>query len=321
MILNFDYFGRIISKYMRLLTSVFFAAIISFIMPDKTKTEISYRENQNQTPLFSFGIITDVQYCDCDPVGTRYYKSSLLKLKEAVETLKNDNPKFVFDLGDLIEKDFISYKAVYGILDTSGLRIYHCTGNHDYSVEPRLKKRIPALQFSNKGYYSFTYDKFRFIVLNGNELSAYSTNNKSIIKQADDYITKLKNEGEVNAINWNGGISSKQLDWLTIQLNSAAMNEEKVFIMCHFPVWPINIHNLLNYKDVLVLLEKYNNIIAWFNGHNHMGNYGNLNMTHFITLKGMVETEDRNSFALIEVYRNKIWIKGTGREKNLILAY
>ena len=70
----------------------------------------------------------------------------------------------------------------------------------------------------------------------------------------------------------------------------------------------------------LSILEKYSNIIAWFNGHNHAGNYGNFNLIHFVTLRGMVETEANNSFAEIEIYRNKIWIKGSGREKSQILA-
>jgi hypothetical protein len=35
----------------------------------------------------------------------------------------------------------------------------------------------------------------------------------------------------------------------------------------------------------------------------------------------MVDTGDSNSFALVEVYRNKIWIRGSGREKSQILAY
>lgn len=306
---------------MRILLTALFASVISFIMPDKSITGDSGQNEQSQDIIFSFGIISDVQYGDFDPVGTRFFRSSLNKLIEAAGTLKNANPEFVFNLGDLIEKDFRSYKAVNDILDKSGLKIYHCSGNHDYEVESRLKKRIPPLQTSKEGYYSFTYDKFRFIVLNGNELSTYASNNKPTIKQAADYISKLKNEEEINAVEWNGGISTRQLEWLKDQLNSATLKNEKVFIICHFPVWPLNIHNLLNYKDVLTILEQYHNIIAWFGGHNHMGNYGNLNTTHFITMKGMVETEDKNSFALVEVYRNKIWIKGYGREKSQILAY
>ncbi len=77
----------------------------------------------------------------------------------------------------------------------------------------------------------------------------------------------------------------------------------------------------LNYKDVLKVIGRYQNTIAWFNGHNHAGNYGKINSTHFVTFKGMVETPDQNSFARIDVYRNKILITGSGREKSQILAY
>jgi manganese-dependent ADP-ribose/CDP-alcohol diphosphatase len=308
-------------KQMRLLIATIFFALFCFNMSDNIKSEDYNTDIQSQKPLFSFGIFADVQYCDCDPVGTRFYRSSLFKLREAIKTLKDNSPEFIINLGDLIEKNFESYKSVLNIIDSSGFKIYHCTGNHDYSIEPRLKRRIPVLQSSKEGYYSFIQDKFRFIMLNGNDLSTYASNNNAIIKQANEYISSLKNDGEINAIDWNGGISSKQLDWLTNQLDLATRNNEKVILVCHFPVWPVNIHNLLNYREILLVLERYSNIIAWFNGHNHMGNYGNLNMIHFVTLKGMVETEKNNSFALVEVYKNKIWIKGYGREKSQILAF
>jgi hypothetical protein len=306
---------------MKFIFALLTTVIISTIMPDKRDSRDSIPESTEQVPLFSFGIIADIQYCDCPPAGTRFYSSSLLKLEEAVRSFRIDSTAFVVNLGDMIEKDFSSYKAVYKILDTAGFKIYHLTGNHDYNVEPRLKKRIPPLQANKEGYYSFVYSNYRFIFLNGNETSTYSTNNKSVIKDANDYILKLKSAGEINGFEWNGGISNKQLLWLINQLNTAVRNNEKVFIMCHFPVYPADEHNLLNYKDVLTILEDYHNIIAWFSGHNHAGNYGNVNMIHFVTMKGMVETEATNSFALVEVYKNKIWIKGTGREKSQILAY
>jgi manganese-dependent ADP-ribose/CDP-alcohol diphosphatase len=306
---------------MRFTIVILFAILVSYIMPENVSTWNPHSEKQDQTPLFSFGLIADIQYCNCDPEGTRFYRSSLVKLKEAVKYFRKSKPSFVVNLGDMIDKDFASYKPVFNILDTAGFKIYHITGNHDYSVEPRLKKRLPPLQFNNEGYFSFINGKFRFIFLNGNEVSTYATNKKSVIKEANDSILKLKNNGELNGMEWNGGISRKQILWLTNQLNTAANNSEKVFIMCHFPVYPVNIHNLLNYKDILHVLEGYDNIIAWFNGHNHYGNYGNSHMVHFVTMKGMVETENSNSFALVEVYKNKIWIKGSGREKSQILAY
>jgi manganese-dependent ADP-ribose/CDP-alcohol diphosphatase len=306
---------------MKLLIASYIAIIIIFNMPDKNDQAVLQSTDQSKKPLFSFGIIADVQYADYDPVGTRFYRSSLKKLREAVTSFRNDSADFIINLGDLIDKDYRSYKPVLDIIDSSRLKTYHVSGNHDYSVDPRYKRQLPVLQPSQKGYYSFVYNKFRFIFLNGNEISTYISTNKAKINKANEYLTRLKNEGETNALDWNGGISSEQLEWLDNQINEASVNNEKILLFCHFPVIPENVHNLLNYKDVLQILEKHQNIIAWFNGHNHEGNYGNFNMIHFITFKGMVETDSTNSFALVEVYKNKIWIRGNGREKSQILAF
>jgi 3',5'-cyclic AMP phosphodiesterase CpdA len=305
---------------MRILLAFISAILISIILPEMRLPDQKPDTDQEQVPLFTFGVITDVQYCNCDPAGSRYYRSSLAKLREAVGSFRSDSMAFIVDLGDLIERDFESYKPVMEILDSSGLKVWHVTGNHDYSVDDRLKKRIPQSEGSKEGYYSFTYETVRFIALNGNEISTYATTNKKVTEAAEQLILKLKNEGEPNAIDWNGGVSEKQLAWLKNQLDEAALKNEKVIILCHFPVWPQNQHNLLNYGQVLSLLEKYDNVIAWFNGHNHAGNYGNFNLIHFVTLRGMVETEANTSYAEIEIYKNKIWIKGSGREKSQILA-
>jgi len=295
---------------MKLLFTIIFATIISFNMSAQT-----------QKPIFSFGVLADVQYADADPAGTRFYRSSAKKLREALTDLKSDSVSFVINLGDLIDKDYNSYKLVMNILDSSGLKIYHVAGNHDYSVDTKYKKKLPVLNNSKKGYYSILFENFRFIFLNGNEISTYSSGNSALVTNASATIEEMKKRGEINAVDWNGGISKDQISWLRSQLELSNESNERVFLLCHFPLLPENIHNLLNYKEVLSLLEKYHNIIAWLNGHNHAGNYANFNMIHFVTLKGMVETEEMNSFSRVDVYKNKIWITGTGREKNQILAY
>jgi predicted phosphodiesterase len=276
---------------------------------------------QDQEPLFSFGIIADVQYSDNEPAGTRFYRSSVGKLRTALESLKADSVNFVINLGDLIDKDFSSYKPLMEIIDTSEINLYHVTGNHDYSVESSLKKCLPVLDYAKDGYYSFIYEKFRFIFLNGNDISTYISDNKKNILLAEELISTLRKQEALNAVEWNGGIGTKQLKWLTKQLDEASEKDEKVFLMCHFPLFPDNVHNLLNSKEIISTLNNYQNIIAWFNGHNHHGNYGKLNGIHFVTFKGMVETEYENSYSVVEVYNNKIWIKGRGREKSQILAY
>jgi len=303
-----------------MLFAIISAILISFSMPDKTGTRENSATEQEQKPLFTFGVITDVQYCDCEPAGTRYYRSSLSKLREAVASFKADSMAFIVDLGDLIDRDFSSYKPVMNILDSSGLKVWHVSGNHDYSVDQKYKKKIPQLEGNKDGYYSFSHDLFRFIVLNGNDISTYGNGNKKVVEEAEQLIKKLQSDGEPNGIEWNGGLGGKQMEWFKKQLDEAMVKNEKVIILCHFPAWPENEHNLLNYPEVLTLIEKYNNIIVWFNGHNHAGNYGNFNLIHFVTLRGMVETEANTSYAEVEIYSNKIWIRGSGREKSQILA-
>jgi manganese-dependent ADP-ribose/CDP-alcohol diphosphatase len=305
---------------MNLLIPIFFAATIFFNMSDN-KDFADQDIDKSVKPLYTFGIIADAQYADVDPAGTRYYRSSLSKLRESVKSFRNDSVDFLLNLGDLIDKDFASFKKVLDIIDSSGIKTYHVTGNHDYSVDSGLKKQIPVSNQSDGGYYSLIHKNFRFIFLNGNDISTYISTDRSEIKYAEDYIAALKNSGLPNAIEWNGGIGSPKLSWLASQLDDATLKDEKVFIICHFPLFPVNVHNLLNYKEVLELLGKYKNVIAWFNGHNHAGNYGMYNNIHFVTFKGMVETERSNSYALVEVFKNKIRIRGSGREKDQVLGY
>jgi manganese-dependent ADP-ribose/CDP-alcohol diphosphatase len=304
---------------MRMLFAILSIICLTAIMPGRSSDTESVKSDQSQ-PLFAFGVFTDAHYCDCDPSETRFYRQSLSKLRQAVTFFRANRADFIINLGDLIEKDYQSYMPVMHILDSSSIKVYHVTGNHDYEVDHKFFKHLPQLEEYNSGYYSIIHQGFRFIFLNGNEISTYSTHNKKIISAAEDMIASLNKMGEPNGKERNGGIGADQMVWLDDQLNQASAVNQKVFICCHYPVWPINEHNLLNYKDVLSILEKHHNIIAWFNGHYHAGNYGNFNMTHFITFKAMIETET-NSFSMVEVYRNKIWIKGEGREKSQILAY
>lgn len=311
---------------MNLLFALSLATIIIIDPPDKNYSAIedtvkSEPESPDQKPLFSFGLISDVQYADINPAGNRYYRSSLEKLKDAVTEFRQDSVNFIVNLGDLIEGNYESYKPVINTLNSSGIKTYHITGNHDYSVEPRYLSRLPVYTESREGYYSIIYKQYRMIFMNGNEISTYAHSEKTMKRQASEYIANLKKTGAINAIEWNGGISRKQLDWLTGQLADAADNAEKVILLCHFPIAPDNMHNLLNYKEVNDIISKYDNIVAWFSGHNHEGSYTVNKNVHFVTFKGMVETKKTNSFAVIEAYSNKLMIKGYGRENSLVLPF
>lgn len=265
---------------------------------------------------FKIGVFADCQYCDCETAGSRYYRNSLSKLEDCISEFNQTKKiKFVVGLGDLIDRDLASFDSVNAILAKSKKEVYHVIGNHDLSVEKNELEQVPAKLNLNESWYSLTKKGWHFIFLNGNDISFHS-NNPKIVKEAKELTDKIKKEGKPNYHVWNGGIGKKQMEWLETELQKAVDKKRKVVIFCHYPLLPLEGHALWNSEEVLGVLEKYNCVKMYMNGHNHSGNYVFQNGIHFINLKGMVETEKENAFSVISFSNNKIEIKGFGREES-----
>ena len=108
------------------------------------------------------------------------------------------------------------------------------------------------------------------------------------------------------------------MEWLRGVLQRAESEKEKVMLFCHFPVYPADPHNLWNAQEVIKLLEGFSCVKAYVNGHNHKGKYGIKNGIHYLTCKGMVET-DQSAYSIIRVYPEHLKIEGYGRESNQTL--
>jgi predicted phosphodiesterase len=269
-------------------------------------------------PQFSIGIIADVQYCDHEAAYNRYYRKSGEKLSEAINTLNRYEPAFFIDLGDLIDRDFSSIEPMLKVYQQAGARVYRVLGNHDFSVNDAHKPEVPArLGLDASAYYDFSYLGWRFIMLNGNEVSTFAhTADSEETAEAERMLDQLRQQNAVNAQPWNGGISPRQVRWLKSRLDEAARQGQRVMVANHFPVYPKDPHNLWNDEEVVVLLLAYPQVVAYLNGHHHAGNYGRKSHVHFLNFKGMVETENENSFALLEVHPDHLLVKGFGREES-----
>ena len=83
----------------------------------------------------------------------------------------------------------------------------------------------------------------------------------------------------------------------------------------HFPIFPRGRgHNLWNDSELLETLKPFaGTIVAWVNGHNHAGAYAQRDGIHYLTLRGMLDTQD-NSYASIEAADDALNIAGFGRE-------
>jgi predicted phosphodiesterase len=255
--------------------------------------------------------VADCQYCK-QTSTVRKYSQSPQKLTECVAHYNKLNLAFVVHLGDFIDRDFESFAKVVPIYNRLKAAHYHVLGNHDFSVVDEKKASVPAQLGLKNRYYDLAHQGWRFIVLDGNDVSLYAyPKNDPRTKAATAFHRRLK----TGTPTWNGGVGDKQLAWIESKLKAATKAKERVMLFCHFPVHPANVHNLWNHSAITELLAKYPCVAAYLNGHNHAGNYGEKNGIHYLTLKGMVDTQ-KNSYGVMEVHADRLILKGFGRQEN-----
>ncbi len=269
------------------------------------------------SPLFSFGVIADCQYCNLKvpKAAQRQYLLSSKKLKACVGHLNRLDLRFVVHLGDFIDRDFESFAVVLPIYDNLKADRYHVLGNHDFDVADEHKAKVPAALGLKSRYYQFMYHGYRFIVLDGNDVSlhAYPAGDPRH-KAAKAFHEKLP----AGTPTWNGAVGQAQLDWLKKAIAEARRAGERVILFCHFPIYPENVHNLWNDAELLAALRGSRSVVAYMNGHNHAGNYGRLAKRHFVTFSGMVDTE-QTAYGVVHVYKDRFEIEGFGRQKSMTL--
>ena len=275
-----------------------------------------------EKPELSFGLVADIQYCDADSNDTRFFRSSIKKLEECVKVFNSKKLEFVIQLGDIIDRDFASYDTILPVFEKIKHTKYHVLGNHEFSVRGRHKNSLLQRIGLEKRYYDFKIKSWRFIVLDGNDISIhrtqYGTEERKKAEQLFNTLAKKKTE---NMQKWNGSIGQAQLEWLKDRLEKSSKDKESVIIFCHFPVLPREWHSLWNDEEVVKTIEAYDCVVAYINGHNHWGNYVLHNNIHFLTVKGMVETVNTNAFAIVEVFPDKLNVIGYGREPSRILTF
>ncbi len=283
--------------------------INSLIEKDEKTTNEKYK--------FSFGAIADCQYYSGPNRGSRHYLSSAEKLEECIKELNTRDLKFVIHLGDFIDRNYASFDKVSPIYQSLNMPAYHALGNHDFDVADKWKAQIPKQMGMQARYYDFASENWRFIVLDGNDISFHAyPKNSSEYREAEVYYQQNK----IRSPKWNGAVGKEQVDWMRKILEVAEGKGERVVIFCHYPVYPADPHNLWNAEEVISILEDFPCVMAYINGHNHKGAYGIKNGIHYLTLKGMVETEI-NAYSIINVYQNQLIINGHGREVERRLVF
>jgi len=272
---------------------------------------------KSEQESFQIGVMTDCQYCDCDIKWGRYYEQAPGRLDSIVRYFNKQNLDFSIHLGDFIDKDIASLEHLMPTWNSLNDPKYHVLGNHDFDVADSLKGSIPELMGLKSRYYSFKNKGWKFIVLDGNDMSLYGPSEEFSVEESRMYMESEASKGNKSALFYNGGIGPRQLEWLKTELEQS--ESMPVLIFSHFPIYPLDNHNVWNNAELIDLIEPYPNIKAVFTGHNHAGSYEVVNGVHFLTFKAIVDTPDENAYALVKIENQQIIVNGFGREPDRIL--
>lgn len=265
--------------------------------------------------LFAIGLVADAQYADVPDKGTRFYRASIGKLGAAVEHFNRTDLAFCVHLGDLIDREWRSFDEITRPLSSSRHRWHQLLGNHDFDVLDTEKPRVPERLGMKWRYGSFDHGGFRFVVLDTNDVSTYAHPSGAPERAAAEReLVRLQAAKMRQARPWNGGIGAEQLAWLDRELTTARKSGQRVIVFAHHPVWPDNDHNVWNAPEVLAVLDRHPHVVAWLNGHNHAGAFGERSGLPFVTMKGMVETAATTACAIARILPDRLVLEGQGRE-------
>lgn len=258
----------------------------------------------------SFAAFTDCQFADLPDMGTRHYRASRDKLRDFVAAAGGEKIDFAIQLGDLIEEDFGNFDVLLPLLGELPVKMHHVLGNHDFSVADARKAEVPSKLGLAERYYAFGKSGWRFVVLDGNDISFHAQAAGSAgHKAAERYHAQKAEDSPL----WNGAVGAQQLSWLRGELSEACAKGEQVIVFNHFPLLPEAPHVLWNAQELLDSLESKACVRAYISGHGHTGDYVRSKGIHHLTLRGMVET-DENAFAFLRLREDEIEVEGHGRE-------
>lgn len=277
--------------------------------------------SQAGKPLVRFGLIADIQYGDQNTRGSRFYRGSIAKLDSSVNELNRQQVQFTISLGDIVDKNPTDLDTVLQSLKRLDHPVHHVTGNHDYSGVTDNEALYKKLGMPGE-YYSFKKKKWRFIFLNTNEVASY-TNITGTWKETElqDMFAVIKAGNGKNATDYNGGISSKQVQWLEQVLKRAEKKGEKVLIFSHHPFSCAEGLTVLNDKAVLAIIAQYKSVKALIAGHHHAGGFCYAAGLPCIIAEGMVETGDKNAYGVVELYPDKLVLTGYGRMTSRVIEF
>ncbi|MDB4438081.1 metallophosphoesterase [bacterium] len=258
------------------------------------------------TEVLSLGLLTDVHYADKDTRGSRAYRDSLLKGKEAAEFFKEKKPAVMVCLGDLIDaapsvETEISYLSkICKVLDVAGIPRHHVLGNHCVATLNKEEFFKHAGSTNDKGHYSFDLKGNHFVVLDA------------------CYNARMEPYGRNNFVWHDSNMTPEEIVWLKKDLAETKL-PTVVFTHQRLDVDRPNKYAIKQSVEVRKILEGSKRVRVVFQGHSHKNELEEVNGIPYCTLAAMVEGKgiESSSYSLLRFFDDgSIKLEGYRRQKN-----
>ncbi|MBR2650377.1 MAG: metallophosphoesterase [Clostridia bacterium] len=272
--------------------------------------------------MVKFAVIGDIHYSKRGNYSTRDCLGARVRLAEIVEKLNERELDFVFSLGDLGDgHDEGELPEILEIFNCSKHPVRYAVGNHDLCK--RGEREHAEAVGMPAPMYDFSVGGYRFIVLNGFEISRFSRNEA----EKEAYWNFRKSNPDIPVQEWPGLLRESTWQSLSALLGAAEQNGEQVIIFCHVPTLPAACFRepweaeppavLVEHDKMVRLLGKYKNVRAYIAGHYHPGGLAVFDGVVHKTVRSLCDFSVP-TYVIVTVDGEKIKFSGYGAETSFI---
>lgn len=257
---------------------------------------------EDKEPSLRIGLLTDMHHADKEPAGTRYYRETLGKLKEAGSEFQKQRLSFVVELGDFIDAaESVEIEQEYlRTINREFAKLsndrHYVLGNH--CVDTLKKEEFLEEVQQERSYYSFDRGDWHFIVLD----ACYRSDGESYQRRNFEWR--------------DANIPAAEMAWLEKDLQST---DKKTIVFAHQRLDVSNNHGVKNNAQVRKIFEASKKVQVVLQGHSHQNDLIEIGGIHYCTLVAMIEGSgpENNGYSTMFLHDNgKIILNGFRHQKS-----
>jgi len=247
--------------------------------------------DMREKPTATIGLLTDVHYADKPPKGTRFYRDSLEKAKQAAAFFTQAKPDLLICLGDLIdaaptlEEETSNLRTISRLLDQSGIPRRHVLGNHCVHSLTKAEFFKSSKLEQKAGHFTEVIGGTRLIILDAcfnGDMQPYQRKN----------------------FEWTDtNVPPAQIQWLENELTESS-EPAVVFVHQRLDLDPADKHTVNQSPEIRAVLEASGKVSAVFQGHSHKNELKSIQGIDYCTLAALIEGSgvENNAYGLLEIY-------------------